>query len=799
MIRDLSTDLLIALRTLFKARGFAATAIVTLGLAMTLCAAVLVVVNAYLFRTLPYPGASRLYSVRYAPPGESPPRNLQTLNWSALEDAIEYPIAWDLDVFYLIGGDHPESAPGAWVTPGFVQGLGIRPAIGRGFEAGAFASGSPQVALISHRLWQRRFSADPNIVGRRFDAYVSDRPDEAEAFTIIGVLPPDVWHLNPYTDILTPLRAQTYPYLVRLREGVLPREAASRITALVRAGTTGLPAERQVELVSTHEEYVARLRPILRAVAVAAGIVLLVAWANVAGLLLIRATRRQKEIAVRTALGAGRLAIARLLMIEALVLGVGATAVGLVASGLTIQSLAPLIQRELGRPAPRGEMAFAIDGTVVAGAAVFGLLTALACLFAPLAASWRVDLSRALHSGSRTATEGRGSQRARSALIALEVAASLALLTGSTLMIQSVVTLLRVDLGIRAERVLSAPLTLRQRHYPDAASRLAFYERVLPRLAGISGVESVALGNAWPLQAPRPQTIEGGSSVSSRTSVQAVTAEYFTTLGMTVAGGRPFTSSDRAGSEPVALVSETLARRLWPNGRAIDERVRIVAAAGQDDDGRSAPRRVIGVVRDVRQTPSDEDLSDVYVPLLQTPGRFAWMYLRTSESPLARLPAIRSAFREIDPEISLSTARPLQVALDEQVSRPKFLASLLAGFALVAALLALVGVYGVIAYAVRQREREIAVRMALGADSRTIVGLFLRQGGVVLAAGVALGLLGAVGAGRTLESQLFGVSPADPSTLGITSAAFAVAGCMAVWWPARRAALTDPAVALKDD
>jgi hypothetical protein len=235
------TDLRGAFRTLLRARGFSTTVVVTLSLGLTLCTAVLASVNAYLVRGLPYPSAERLYSIHYSAPGSDEPDDLETVNWGSLADIVEHPIAWDLDMFYLVGDDHPESAPGAWVTPDFVAGLGVKPALGRGLDASAFVPGSPQVALISHRLWQGRFGGDPAIVGRHFDAYVSDRPDEAERFTIVGVLAPDFWHMNPYTDILAPLRAATYPYMARLREGVTPAAAADRITALVRAERPGVP------------------------------------------------------------------------------------------------------------------------------------------------------------------------------------------------------------------------------------------------------------------------------------------------------------------------------------------------------------------------------------------------------------------------------------------------------------------------------------------------------------------------------------------------------------------------------
>jgi len=795
----LLTDIRLGLRALLRAPGFTVTAVVTLGLGMALCTAAMVVVNAYLLHDLPYPEADRLHWIRYDAPGRNGPREMERLDWASLSDVIEHPVAWDLDVFYLLGGDNAESIQGAWVTPGFVQGLGIAPALGQGFAASAFEPGAANEVLISHRLWTTRFGGDSSVAGRTFTAYVSDRPEETESFTIIGVLPEGFWHLNAFTDILAPLRAPTYPYMARLRGGVSRQHAAARVTALVTAGARDVPPNWKAEVVATHELYVARVRPILRTVAVAAGLVLLVACANVAGLLLVRATRRRKEIAIRTALGAGRAAIARMLLAEAVVLGGAATLVGLLLTRLTLDSLAPLIQTQLGRSAPGGTLAFALDARVMAFAAAAGILTTMVCALAPLAASLRPRLLGAMQDGGRAVTEGRGNRRIRPALIALEIAASLALIAGSTLMVRTVVTLLNADLGFTAGRVLMGSTTLRQNRYPDPASRVAVTERMLTAVAAIPGAESVALTTSSPLQQGRLQPVEAtGTSgpASTRAAVHGISSDYFATLDIPLAAGRFFTASDRVGGEAVTIVSETLAGRLWPDGRGIGQRVTIPQA---QDQGEPLPvsRLVVGIARDVRQGPADDDLADAYVPLLQTPGRFALVLLRATASPAALITPFRAALRRIDPEIAVDRARPLQAAQRDITAGPRFLASLLGAFALMATALALVGVYGVIAYAVRQREREIAVRMAIGADPRRIVRLFVRQGAVMLSAGLALGALGAVGAGRLLESQLFGVAPGDPLALTSAVVAFGAAGWFAVWWPARRAAATDPAVALR--
>jgi predicted permease len=655
------------------------------------------------------------------------------------------------------------------------------------------------VALISHRLWNSRFGGDPNIVGRTFTAYVSDRPQEAEAFTIVGVLPAGFWHVNSYTDILAPLRAPTYPYMVRLREGVTPEHAIGRITALVGAGAENVPANWKAQITSSHALYVQSVRPILRSVTIAAALVLLVACANIAGLLLVRATRRQKEIAVRTALGGGRSAIARMLLAEASVVGALSLALALVATRFLLGWLAPQIQQQLGRRVPGGAQAFAIDGWTLAFAGAIGLTTVVVCTLAPLLSGLRPDLLGALQSGSRTSTEGRRSRRIRAALIAVEIAASLALVAGSALMLRSVVNLLRTDLGFSADRVLLASVTLRQNRYPDPASRLAMFERIASRLGAIPGTEDVGLTTAWPVQQPRIYAVEvigAPDRLTVRTGVHRVNDRYFSALSIPFAAGRPFTSADRAGSEPIAVVSESLARRLWPAGNGIGGRLLVPE---EQDQGQPIPipRTVVGIVRDVRQGASDVELGDVYTPLMQSPGRFTFVLMRTAGSPVNWLPSFRSAFREMDPQVAVQNARPLQTIVDELSARPRVLTSLLSAFAIVAALVALVGVYGVIAYAVRQREREIAVRMALGADPARLTRLFVRQGAVILLAGLILGLLGAFATGRLIESQLLGVTSHDPVALGGAVAAFATAGLLAIWWPSRRAAATDPAIALR--
>jgi len=797
-----TSDLRIAARSLLRMRGFAVLAVMTLAAGFALNTGVFAVVNAYLLSSLPYPGAERLYNVRYGNPeaNQFPPPGMDKLNWSALSGIVEHAIAWDLDAFFLTGGDHPQQVRGAWTTPGFMEGLGVRVAMGRNFSAGDYLPGSPQVALISHELWSTRFSANPNIVGEKFSAFVSDRPNEAEMFTIIGVLPAKFWHLNPFTEVLAPLRVPTFPYMVKLRPGVSPADAERRIVELVSGGLKTAPDFR-VRVVSTHGEYVTRIQPMLQAVGGAAIVVLLIACANVAFLLLIRAAKRQKEMSLRLALGAGRAEIARLLVAEALLLGGTAAALGLAISSALLKQAAPAIQQQLGRSVPGGDAALAVDWRVALLAALCCLLTALFFTAAPLMVSWKANLAETLRAMTAGAGESKASTRARSVLIGLEVAGSLALLAACGLMIRSVVQMLNVDWGVQAERVMTAGIGLRQRSHPTPAALAQFYDRALPNIHAIPGVEAAAVASGWIMQQPQPlpvRAVAGGPAVNS--GVIAVSPGYLSTLQMQLRAGRFFEGTDVQGGNPVAVISESLARALFPAGDWLNGRI-LVEPQQQGNAPPPAPvwRSVVGVVNDVRQLHTDEILADVYVPLAQSPTRFAALYVRTAASAGVPLSLLRRALNDVDREASLQNPRTLGTWMDQERAGPRFLAWLLAGFSVFATALALLGVYSVVAYSIRQREREIAIRMALGADARQVTGLFVRQGGTVLAVGIVGGLLGAVWLGSALRTQLHHVSSSDPVTFAAAGAIFGLAGLAAVWWPSRKAARTDPALALREE
>jgi putative ABC transport system permease protein len=794
------SDLRHAVRTLFgRARGFTSVAVTTLGAGLALTVTVAAVVNAYLVRGLPFPASERLFTVQYAAPGSPPPQRLDTLDWASLDDIVEHPIAWDLDNFVLRGAPHPEAAQGTWVTRGYMEGFGIRPALGRGFEAADFETGRPAVALISHRLWQARFGGDPSVLGRQFDAHVDDRTGESEAFTVIGVLPDRFWHLNAFTEVMSPLRAPWYPYMLRLREGVTPAVAAERITALVRAGAVPVPDEWRAELQSTHAAYVAQVRPLLLSLAAATALVLLIACANVAVLLMVRATRGRREIAVRKALGATTARITRGLVAEAVVIGASATALALVLAQTILSALGPVMDRQLGRAVPGGPGALELDAVMLLVGLAGGVLITCVCSVVPLWALSRTPVSMALTAGQKGAGEGPAQRRARAALIAIEVAACLTLLVGAALMVQSGLRMLDVPIGLDADDVLVGRITLRQGSYPDPSTQHAFYERLEARVAAQPGVAGLAFSSWWPLQAAPPRDVrrdEAGAQ-ATRAGLVRVSPGYFDTLAITLRDGRAFAATDRSPASPLAIVSETLAQRLWPGRRAVGERLVVAPPAGAANAAPVA-YTIVGVAADVRHAHTDDDLADVYLALTQWPSLSTFTYVRAQAPPPQVERDLRAAIAAVDADVALGTPRRLDAILDQQRAAPRFLASLLVVFATLAAALAILGIYGVIAYAVRQREREIAVRMAIGADRAAITRLFLRQGGSVLAVGLALGVAGAIGLGRLLESQLFGVRPADPLVIAGMTLAFAVCGLLAVTWPARMAAATDPALALKE-
>lgn len=794
-------DLGFAWRSLRGDPRFSGLVVGVLGLAMALNVGVFSVLRAYLLRPLPYPSAERIVEVR----------PVTDVSWRQVGDLFDRAVSWDLDAFTLVGGERPEMVYGAWITPDFLDVYGVRAALGRTFRPEEADAGAAPVAMISHRLWRERFGGDPAVVGRSFRAFTSDRPDHAESFLIVGVMPRDFWHVNRYTDVFAPIRVERAVYVGRLRPDVPLEVAEAGMTELARATTDGLPPDFQVRLTSLQEAYTASLRPTLTVLQAAVTLVLLIACANAVVLLLVRSARRERELGIRRALGAPAGRLVRQLGLEGLLLAGGAGMVGVAVPALLLDGTRAAVQASLGRSIPGGAEALRLDGTVllVAMGACLALGLVLGLVPAALLVGRRTIAS--LWSGSgRGTTESAARRRLRSVLVAGEVALSMALLAGAALMVRSAVHLQRMDLGFDAERVTRGEVGLRRAGYPEPEQRIAFFETVTERVRSLPDVEAAALTSSAPFVGTiDPSPVEGeeagDAARRARVTISAVGDGYFGAMAIPTLRGRDFGVGDAAGAAPVAIVSRSTAERLWPGGDALGRRVRTLPEVepgrrlGYPEPG--AWHTVVGVVDDVTRDLRVASDGQVYVPYRQQAG--FWMSLLVRRRPAAGDAAVADGVERVlaglDPDIPFSSRSELDDLVSEARAPTRFMAWLLGGFSGFASLLSLMGLYGVVAYAARQRSRDVAIRMALGADAGSVTALFLRQGLVVVLAGVALGALGGLALGRALAGDLRGVSPEDPLTHGAVAAVLVLTATAAVWAPARQASRAAPMGVLREE
>jgi predicted permease len=799
---DLVADVRYALRSLRRAPGFTVAAVASLGCGIALVAITLTVVNAYLIRSLPYPDADRLHHVVYAEPGEPEPSDLSALDWTTLGEVVEAVDYSASTRFYLTDGGYTEEEMGLSVAPGSLDLLGVRVAIGRRFEPEDFLPGAEPVVLIGQRLWRERFGGDSAVAGRLLRASTADQSRLPDAYRIVGVLPSEFRYARGYErgpmEIVVPLQRPLRTYMVLLRDGVPVAEAERRLTIAVGAAAAELPSGwRGIWLESVQARYVAGIRQILVTLTAAAALVLIIVTGNVAILTLLRNLRRQQEVAIRLALGAGTRQILRLLTTEAVLLTGMAVVVGLAVTIPALGLLVPWIEANLGRSVPGGANGLRLDPSVLLLIGGAGLTVALALAAVPLLASWWRKPAGSLHRSSRTGTDGLAARRARSALVAMEVAGTLALLVGCGLMTRSMMSITRTDLGITTSSVVRSRIALPNHSYLDAASRLRFYERFADDLSTRTRA-GVAFTGYPPLAEGVAHRVEMDDATQSGplADVRSVSPEYFTVLEIPIIQGRGFAAADRMAGEPVVIVSEALAARLSPSGGVIGRRIR-----SAEQPGPGAPvgewRTIVGVVRDVRQSFIDQRPYEVYLPFYQLPAQYAPLLIRT-ELPVEQWREIlRATAAMIDPNALIGPVAALASEVERQSADRRFLTSLLTGFAALAALIAILGIYGVTAYAVRQREREVAIRSALGATGQNVVAMFLKEAGRVLGAGVALGLLGATLVARMIQHQLHGVPMLDGVTLVAATLLLLAAGLLATWWPARRAAGQNPSAVLR--
>jgi len=801
---DMFQDLRFGLRMLLKNPGFTLVATLTLALGIGANTAIFSVVNALILRPLPYPDSERLVWVEEVSKktnNSQPAWGAHFLDWQEHSRTLESIAAQDGGTRTLTGAGEPERVEVGQISASFLRLFGVQPLTGgRNFSAAEDKPGGDRVAILSHALWQRRYNGNQDIVGR------SVTLNDAN-FTVIGVAPKnfryfqnfDVW-LPLALDPVAQLAGETRYYgttVARLKPGVSIEQAQAEMDALSQRYEMTRPEgksriESRTRLVPLQDYLLGERRRPLLVLLGAVGLVLLIACANVANLMLARAGAREKELAIRGALGAGRLRLARQLLTECLLLATAGSAAGLLLASWITGLIGSLNSTnalgEMGRVA-----AITIDLRVLGFTLLITLVTGLLFGLLPALRLSRTDLNVSLKEGGRGGLHGRG---LRNALMVSEVALAIVLLIGAGLLIRSFVKLLDVNPGYRAENLLTAKIALPPR-YRDNSQRAQFYERILQRLAALPGVTSVGATSHLPLtgynmgatlrvegRAPHPGEREPSAPVAR------VSPDYFRTMGISLRAGRLINDGDTQDAPDVALLTETLALRLFPNEDPLGKRLSVAGLAAT----------IIGVVNDIRYTGLDGEVEQaVYLSYRQLPRSGMALVLRGAVEPSSLAPALRNAVREIDPALPLYDVMTMNERLSNSVAARRFNLLLLGGFAALALLLAGVGVYGVISYVVTQRTHEIGVRMALGAQKADIARLFVKQGMALVLRGVALGSVGAFALTRVMKSLLFDVSPTDPLTFAVITLLLLGVALLACWIPARRATRVDLMITLRRD
>jgi len=796
-------DVRVALRVLRRSPGVTALAIACMALGIGTVATMYGTASAFTLRPLPQVrGADRMMHV-WEGPGAAP-RNSVTLSPAALDELRRLPEFSAIAAAYenevnVAGMDVPERVRAAYASSDFLRALGRAPALGRDFVAAEEQAGNDRVVLLSHGLWRRRFGGDPAVIGRIVRL-------NGVGHEVIGVLPED-FVFPAGTDVLVPLgfdaearASRTARMLIafgRRAPGVSEAQARAAVQALGARLAVAWPesnAEWTMSAESAERWYGEGPRPFM-AVLLASGVfVLLIACANVANLLLVRATGRRREIAMRVALGASRARIVRQLLTESVVVALLGGAAGIVLAVWGLDALGAAVPVEIRAMIP-GFGQLRLDWSVVAVTAGVAVGAGVLAGLAPALSVGRGGLLAAMHDGGRTGSGGHGAHRVRSVLVVGEVALALMLLTGATLMTLTFRRMLHADPGFRPEGVLTLAITLPETDYPPDALA-GFIERLDRRLAEVPGVTAAGATTVVPMSWNEHRTAVEVEGRPPRRTEDApvvgwrrVTPGYLAAVGIPLRSGRALAPQDDSAATPVAVISESVARRLWPGEDALGKRVRI----------RDRLVEIVGVVGDVRGNVlvTDDPRPVLYAPLAQWPSRSPIFVLRTNGDPAALADGARRAIADLDSRLAAGDIASLPYVMLMAVSPQRATAQMLLVAAVIALLLAAVGTFGVLAYSVAQRTREIGVRMALGASAALVEWLVLRSAAVLAAWGIGLGLLGALAMGRGMRAILADTRAADPVVLGAIALGLGAVSLAAGWLPARRAARVDPIEALR--
>ena len=805
-MQTLWQDLRYGFRMLTKTPVVTLIAVLTLALGIGANTAIFSVVNTVLLKPLPFadPDSLMVLQERNEQVGVQSVAWPNFLDWREQSQSFTAMAAYRLQGFHLAGGERPARPMGGSVSASFFPLLGARPALGRTFTEEEDKPGAAPVVVLSHRLWATRFGSDPGIIGQAVTL-------DGSPHTVVGVMPADFGFFRQTAELYVPvglsgdnpvwLDRGNHPglrVLGRLKPGVSQESARTEMSAIARRLEEQHPKSnsgQQVDIAPLLENQVGEVRPSLFLLLAAVGFVLLITCANVANLLLTRASVRRREIAIRTALGASRWRVVRQLLAESLLLALIGGVAGLLLALWGVDSLVSLAPE--GIPRLEGTR---IDGAVLGFTLGLSLLTGFVFGLAPALQASRLDLTGALKDNSRGATTGPSQKRVWGALLVAEVALAVILVIGSGLMIRSIVRLQSADPGFNPERVLALDVPLSAGKYKERPPRLAFFDQTLERVRGLPGVESAAAvlclpvaGGCWGsvyLVEGRP--VPPQSELPSA-AFNFVTPDYFRTMQIPLRAGRAFDRNDTPESPPVIIVNEAMARRYWPGESAVGKRIK--QGFPQDD----VPyREIVGVVGDVKQGALDEDLEpEVFLPYAQGMVREMSLVVRTTAEPMLAANSVRQAIAGIDRDQPVERVQPMTQYLADSMARRQFSTLLLGVFAAVALLLAAVGLYGVMSYSVAQRTHEIGIRMAMGARGRDILKMVVGQGLTLTLIGVGLGIAGALALTRLMMSLLYDVSATDPLTFVGVALILAVVALVACLVPARRAAKVDPMVALR--
>ena len=804
-------DIRYAARTLARTPGFTAIAAFTLALAIGATTAIFSVINGVLLKPLPFHEPDRVVRVTNIRDGgrmvSSVPDYVdfkaQTRSFSSLS-------ALDVTSMNLTGGSEAERVTAARVSATFWSLLGVSPAIGRGFAPNEDQQSAQRVAVLSDGLWKRRFAEDARIVGKTIAL-------DGNAYTVIGIAPagvsypdqPDLWvPLVFSSDELDPgsRGAHWMGVIARLAPGVTLAAANAEMITLTRRLEQQYPESNTnltAAVIPLQEYMVGDVRPALYVMLGAVAFVLLIACANVANLLLVRAAARESEMAVRTALGAGSWRIVRQLIIESVLLAVVGGVVGVFLAVWGVDLLLALAPEGLPR---LNEVA--VNGTVLAVTAGITALTGVLFGVYPAIHAARANVGGMLKEGMRGSSGGLASRRTRNVLVMAEMALAVVLLVGAGLLIRSFGKLIAVDPGFRAERIVTFGVAAPATKYGEFPQRRALVNDLLARMKRVPGSEASAVVSGLPLSGEMFRTwahLDGTPpdppGQRKITDVAIVTPGYFEAMGIQLRSGRDFSARDGSGAPVVSIVNEEFARRYFPNENPIGKRMELGWSqdTAANKPGMTLGGEIVGVVGNVkRQGLSAEVRPETYVSYMQPTFENFNVVVRSTADPSSVMAAIRAQMRELDRDLPVSQLRQLEELVSTSVSRPRFYTVLLGVFASIALMLAAVGIYGVISYAVSLRTRELGIRIALGATGRQVSRLVLRQGVGLAMVGVLVGGVGSFWLTRLLSKLLFGVTPKDPLTLLGVAALLTAIAALASYVPARRAARVDPLLAMRE-